>query len=195
MRWGNAKTLSGDHFQLTLRRRMLELPPREFGALEVKMYDVAGAPINGVPELDFFRADALRHQTPLAVTANRLPFGEYYVRVRTPWFHASWQYVAIARARETLRVHVTLGAECSRNRLYGIGGFVRADGDLSGLWVKAVPLRGNGGSEAQVDSKGRFSVGALEARENILLVMDGNRVVHQSVVTATDTEFEIRVKR
>jgi len=110
----------------------------------------------------------------------RIPYGKYRIRVQTPGFGTAWQDVTVAQPETVVRVEVRLAPECGPLET-SIGGTIRHNVP-DRLWVKAVPIRGAGGVERRVTPTGHFLLSGLPQTDYFLLVLDGDRILHQRVV-------------
>jgi hypothetical protein len=118
---------------------------------------------------------SLKSQLKDAVAA-KLPYGTYIVRVSAPGFRRSEREFLLDQPESSVRIQLSVAVECG-----GVtqvrGGIRPASADRE-LWVKLVPLRGVGGSEARVGRDGSFLVGGLEDGQYLLLIVDGTAIVH-----------------
>jgi len=70
------------------------------------------------------------------------------------------------------------------------------------LWVKAVAVRGIDGGEARVSGSGYFLISGLEYSTYVVMVMQGESVLHEQVVktypigsSSSKLEIELTAKR
>jgi hypothetical protein len=90
-----------------------------------------------------------------------------------------------------VRVELPLGTIACPELPASIGGKINLDGSKGDVWVKVIPLRGDGGGEARVSRSGYFMVSGLELSTYVVVVIQGEVVLHHQVVktypVGTDT--------
>jgi hypothetical protein len=79
-----------------------------------------------------------------------------------------------------IRTQLSVSVECGGPT--EIAGVIQPAPKNRELWVKLVPLRGVGGIEVHVSRDGWFLASGLDDGPYLLLVVDGNAVVHAESV-------------
>ena len=114
------------------------------------------------------------------VAPDRVPYGEYRLRVGAAGFQSVSRIVRVFEPRLVLRTELApadlSGCQWKRS---AVSGRIAARPQTSTLWVKAVAVRGDESVEAPVDPQGRFLISGLrQTADYLLLVLDGSRVVN-----------------
>ncbi len=146
-------------------------------SLSIKLFDYAGLPIEAG-----FRG---------AIDA-KLRYGKYKVRVLAPGFISQDREFVLDESELTLRIRLDVSIECG-SRFTEIHGRVTPPPDDRELWIKSVPVLGTGDLEVRVKRDGNFVVGGLEFGKYILLVLDGNSVVHSRTIPIDGRSANVEV--
>ena len=110
--------------------------------------------------------------------AKHVPYGANEIRVSESGFVSVWRSVIIAQKHTVVRVVLEVGAEECGGTKGVIGGQIRGMRRGEELWVKAVPVRGQGGDETMVSPSGSFLLAGLATGEYLVLITRGDQVIH-----------------
>lgn len=113
---------------------------------------------------------------------SRLEYGDYRVRVSASGFASMSQDLRVSQPDLTYRFELQPGAVGCPFLPADIAGRVERNGHTGELWVKAVALRGIESSETRVSEGGFFLISGLRYTTYLLLIVEGDNVVHQQVV-------------
>jgi hypothetical protein len=155
-----------------------------YGSLEVVAYSNIGDVLDRV-EIELFEAGsqkAVRRSTKGRL--ERVPFGKYTVRVFSPGFKTHRIDVNVDQPKVTVRTQLAVSIECADDST--LDGSVSSAQRHPDLWVKVLPMRGPGGFESKVNS-GTFSISGLDAGDYVLMVLDGESVLHHRLVRVVGT--------
>jgi len=157
----------------------VQAPETRKSLLQVAAFDPTGAPLPDVEiELTAVGGDEIvRMQAKEA----RVLYGDHQLRVHARGFRSVTREIHVQQPEMQVRVELEVALECPSPPAE-IRGRVKRNGAERDLWVKAIPVRGAGGSESRVTKSGYFLIAGLKASTYIVLVMDGEQVVHQQVV-------------
>jgi hypothetical protein len=144
------------------------------GNLEVFATDITGQRIKGV-ELRLFTAGGGVADVTAKSTRVRAHYGEYRLRVEAMGFHQAWRDIRIDQPEAMVQVELAIGTLGCPDPPASIGGRITWQGPKSELWVKAVPVRGTGGTETLVSNQGHFVISGLKRSTYLLIVMHGTR--------------------
>ena len=164
----------------------------KYGTIEVIASDSRGHRIDSV-SADLIEAGPTRSfKSAFRDGVARVPYGEYLLRVQASGFYTSEFKVRVLQSEMVVRAQIALGAEC---RGYSsIGGSIKSKSGERELYVKAIPVRGVGGSEARVGRQGTFLMAGLDSGEYLLIVLEGTSVLHTRVVVAAgETNVKIEL--
>ena len=158
----------------------IQVGPRQFGRVDVSAYSMLGERLS---PLDIDLIEVGTHKSMKSklkgAVATKLPYGTYVLRVSAPGFRRAEREFRLDQPESSVRIQLSVAVECG-----GVaqvrGGIHPASADRE-LWVKLVPLRGVGGSEARVGRDGSFLVGGLEDGQYLFLVVDGTAIVHTAM--------------
>jgi hypothetical protein len=153
------------------------------GSLEIIATDVHGKPLTGL-EIELSRLDSGDSRATVDGSLVRAAYGVYRLGVRIRGFRPAWREVHINQAAAVARIELEVGSIGCPPEAAEIRGQIRRNGRNGELWVKAVPVRGISGGEARVSSLGYFLISGLASSSYVLLVMEGETVLHQDVVRA-----------
>ena len=155
----------------------VQVGPPKFGRVEVSAFSILG---ERLPTLDIDLIEVGTHTSLKSrlngAVAKKIPYGTYIVRVSAPGFRSSEHEIRLDQPKILIRIQLSVSIEC--------GGFSEVRGSVHPaptdheLWVKLVPLRGVGGAEARVSQDGSFLAGGLDAGQYLLLVVDGEAIIH-----------------
>ena len=155
----------------------VQVGPPKFGRVEVSAFSILG---ERLPTLDIDLIEVGTHTSLKSrfsgTVATKIPYGTYIVRVSAPGFRRSEQEIRLDQPEILIRIQLSLAIEC--------GGFSAVRGSVHPaptgheLWIKLVPLRGVGGTEARVSQGGSFLAAGLDAGQYLLLVVDGKAILH-----------------
>jgi len=178
----------------------IERPETRQSKLEVIATDLTGAQIPDV-EVEL---------TPLSnggsiVKTNwrgaRVLYGEYQLRVYARGFAHARRGIRIYQPETVVRIELQVGSIGCPPPPAEIGGLVKHD-NRGELWVKAVAVRGIDGGEARVSGSGYFLISGLEYSTYVVMVMQGESVLHEQVVktypigsSSSKLEIELTAKR
>ena len=162
--------------------------PAQFGRVEISAFSVLGERLSSldVDLIEVGTQKTLRSKLKGTV-AKKLPYGTYLMRVSAPGFRRSERQIILDQSELLVRIQLSISIEC--------GGFAEIRGTLHQtpadreLWVKLVPLHGAGGAEARVSHDGSFLAGGLDGGQYLLLVVDGNAIVHTASVVVPKREL------
>ena len=115
-------------------------------------------------------------------TSTRVLYGDYRLRVHAPGHHETWREVRILQPETLVRVELSPGSIGCPPPPADIGGRVERNGDRRELWVKAIAVNGIDGGETRVGESGYFLASGLEYSTYLVVVMQGEEVLHQQVV-------------
>jgi hypothetical protein len=169
-------------------------PPR-FGRVEVSAFSILGKrlPVLNIDLIEVGTHKSLKSRLNGA-EATKVPYGTYLVRVSAPGFRSSEREVRLDQPETLVRMQLSVAVEC--------GGFAEIRGALRHapidreLWVKFVPLQGVGGAEARIGQDGSFFAGGLDEGQYLLLVVDGQAIVHTtSLVVPANAPLDIDLAR
>lgn len=163
---------------LLLMGECVSKPETRHGTVEVVATDFTGEPV-AVDEVEVFASREQVIKTPSSKL--RLRYGSYQLRVHTRGFKYAWRHVVVDQADMVVRVELVVGEECPVPPARISGRILRKEAGGE-LWVKAMLVRGIGGSEAHVSKSGDFLIGGLEKSSYLVVVMQGEVVLHQEVV-------------
>ena len=111
-----------------------------------------------------------------------------------PGFRRSEHEIRLDQPEILFRIQLSVAIECGGFREVR-GSIHRAPTDHE-LWVKLVPLRGVGGTEARVSQDGSFLAGGLDEGQYLLLVVDGEAIVHTvSLVVPRPSPLDVDLVR
>lgn len=157
----------------------VDVPETRHSRVEIIATDLTGKPVP-VNEVEVFaaRESVLETQSPNV----RLRYGAYRLRVRAQGFRSTWRDIVVDKADMEVRVELALGSIACPLPPTAISGQIQRPDAKGELWVKAIPVRGTGGSEARVNKSGEFVIGGLEHSSYLVVVMQDELILHQQVV-------------
>lgn len=163
-------------------------PETRSGEVEVVAFEQGTeTPLKGVEVL----VDGVAVQSPM-----RLLYGRHRLTISARAFRSTVREIHLQQSRLTVRVELRLGGmfeDCGDEPVGAVGGRVTG-GNTEGLWVKAAPVVGTGGSESPVATTGFFLVDGLETTNHIVLVMRGKTVLHQRVVKVAAPQTQLKIE-
>jgi hypothetical protein len=155
----------------------VQVGPPQFGRVEVSAFSILG---ERLPTLDIDLIEVGTHKSLKSrlngAVGTKIPYGTYLVRVSAPGFRRSEHEIRLDQPEILVRIQLSVAIEC--------GGFAEVRGKVHPapqdreLWVKLVPLRGVGGAEVRISQDGSFLAGGLDGGQYLLLVVDGEVIVH-----------------
>jgi hypothetical protein len=112
-----------------------------------------------------------------------VPFGKYVARVHASGFSTEEFDLTVYRADTSVRIPVHFGMACLPDNTFSVSGAIK--GRLAGrdLWVKLIPLIGNGGREVRASPLGYFVFDGVEIGGYALLIAEKNTLVRTQVIT------------
>jgi hypothetical protein len=119
-------------------------------------------------------------------SADRVPYGEYLLRVSRIGYPISEQVIRISQPEAYLRVTLSLARSCG-NSWPGVYGTLKGAQAKGSMWVKLVPARGGGSHEARVRSS-RFALPDIDPGDYFLLVVEGDRILHSRAIKTTNNK-------
>jgi hypothetical protein len=174
---------------LLLAGECVDVREAQYGTVDFIANDLTGARIKSF-EVEVFAGPGESVEAGVRSGPARLRYGTYRVRLHAPGFASRWLDLRLHQRHMTVRAELPIGSLGCAPPPAWIGGTVKRDG-TGELWIKAIPVRGAGGGEALVSEPGYFLISGLEHTAYILLVMQGETVLHQQVVrtypAGTDT--------
>lgn len=175
---------------LLLMGECVSEPETRYGRVEVIATDLTGEPVT-VDEVAVF---ASREQVMTTRSSKlRLRYGSYQLRVHTPGFDYAWRTFVVDQADMVVRVELVLGHLGCPQPPATISGQIQRLGAKGELWVKAIPVRGTGGSEARANKSGDFVIGGLEHSSYLVVVMQDELVLHQQVVKTYPVDSALKL--
>jgi hypothetical protein len=173
----------------------VQVGPLQFGRVNVSAFSVLGERLPNL-SIDLIEAGtgkSFKAQFRGAVAEN-IPYGTYRLRVWSPGFRSFERELRLYQPEVSLRTQLSVSVECQG--LAEIAGVVQPAPKHRELWVKLVPLRGIGGVEVHVSRDGWFLASGLDDGEYLLLVVDGNAIVHtESVDVPRSTRVTVDLAR
>ncbi|QOY87510.1 hypothetical protein [Paludibaculum fermentans] len=149
--------------------------------VEIIATDLLGNRLSNV-QVEFYAPDSGAPLQKVNSANVRVLYGEYRVRVSSGGYRSAWREVNIDQQALLVRVDLEVSSLGCPTQPADIGGRVVRNGRAGELWVKAVPLRGVGGGEWRVADTGHFLISGLTHSAYLLIVMQGETVLHQQVV-------------
>jgi hypothetical protein len=162
-----------------LASECIMVPEERFGTVEVLATALDGSAIRNVGFELVPAAGGPAIQTSAGIA--RVRYGDYQLRVHARGFFTASQAVRLNQPEMQVRVNLRLGDLGCPLAPRDIGGRILRE-DTRELWVKAVPVRGTGGGEARVSKSGLFVISGLDLGRYLVLVLDGEKVVHEQLV-------------
>jgi hypothetical protein len=165
-----------------------------YGRVEILASDILGQRVSSA-SVELFDYSGLLVQPGFKGSVDaKLAYGKYKVRVFAPGFYRVEREFVLDQPDLTLRTRLVVAIECGP-RFTGVHGSVKPSPGDREIWIKFVPVLGTGDVEVRVSRDGKFVASGLELEEYILLVLDGNSVVHSQTVQAsarTNIEVDLR---
>jgi len=150
----------------------------QYGRIEVSAFSLIGEriPNIAVDLIELGTQKSLKSKIHGAV-ATAIHYGTYRMRVSAAGFRTVERDVSLLQPEVSIRIQLPVSVECGGASAEISGSIQPASGDRV-LWVKVVPVRGSGGTEAHVSRNGAFVVSGLDDGDYFLLVLDGEAIVH-----------------
>jgi len=168
------------------RGECVQVGAPQFGRLEVSAFSGIG---ERLPNLDIDLIEVGSHKSLKSrlngAVATKIPYGTYLVRVSAPGFRTSEREIHLDQPELLVRMPLSVSGECIG--FAQIHGTIRHAPPDRELWVKIVPLQGVGGAESRVGRNGSFLVGGLDWGQYLLLVVDGQTIIHTASVEPTES--------
>lgn len=160
------------------------LPEERYGTVEIVATDMTGQPLTDleVKAFDLLKTGSDIEKSTAGSHTIRLRYGAYRLQAHVKGFASGWRYIEVSQPEQFVRFELELGVldTCPRPPA-SIGGTVKRGGVQGELWVKAVPLTGTGDGESHVGGHGYFLISGLKASAYIVMVLQGDRILHQEV--------------
>ncbi len=155
--------------------------PERHGSLHLQPVTPTGEVVTNF-RVGLFRKSEASPDQQVDIPLDHLPYGNWWVKVEVPGFRFAWRQVTIAQPKTVLRIEMAVSVGCGT--VNGVlSGTIHGLRHGKDLWVKAIPLRGEGSREAPVSADGTFSIAGLEISDYILLVNDRDRVLHHQTTS------------
>jgi hypothetical protein len=115
--------------------------------------------------------------------ATDVPFGKYVARVHASGFSNKEFDLTVSRADTSVRIPLYFGMACLPDNTFSVSGAIK--GRIAGrdLWVKLIPLIGNGGREVKASPLGYFVFDGVEMGTYALLIAERTTLVRTQVIT------------
>ena len=160
----------------------IHLPEERHGTLEVVATDLLGRQVDTI-EVELLSEEG-RGEASVVSTPARVKYGNYRLRISAQGSASTWRDVRIFQPHTIVRAELVLGHIGCPPVPQSFGGKVEREHVKGELWVKAIPLRGIGGGEDRVSDAGYFLISGLEVSTYIVIVVRGEKVLHQQVARA-----------
>ena len=166
--------------------------------LEVFATDLTGARISDV-EIELTPIGG-GETIKTSARESRVLYGDYQLRAYARGFAYARRDLRIQQPEMLVRIESPVGSIGCPDPPAEIGGRVKSDSTTKELWVKAIPVRGIGGGESRISNAGFFLVSGLDYSTYIVMVMDGQTILHQEIVKTypvgtPSSKLEIDVSR
>jgi hypothetical protein len=112
-----------------------------------------------------------------------VPFGKYIARVEASGFSREEFDLYVYGAYTSVRVPLRLGMACLPDTTFIVSGTIK--GQIAGrdLWIKLIPVIGNGGREVKASPLGYFVFDGVEIGTYALLIVEKTTLVRTQVIT------------
>lgn len=161
------------------------IPVLQEGQLEILVSDSTGQRHNDY-KATLTRTVAPRAVTPLRSPKQKIPYGDYVLRIEVPGFRFHEQTIHISSPETEVRAELEIAYIGCPYPPSIIRGQIQNLPVRQEIWAKAVPLRGPGGTESRVHGAGYFELRGLRHGSYILLLTTDDRVLHQEIVVSQE---------
>lgn len=161
--------------------------PPSFGSVEITAYDRFGFAVSPAPSQLLHPDGEVAHRSANGKFA-RVAYGTYNVRVDVSGFSRAVIPLEVAQEVVHARVPLSVGAiGCPFEKL-SIRGRILPGHLYKNLWLKAMPIRGAGATEAKVGERGSFEVGGLDPGDYFIVVVSDHKIVYQTTYKLHDQQ-------
>ncbi len=157
------------------------------GRVEITAFDRLGSAIRPAPTQLVYPSGKVAYDSPDG-TFKRVEYGTYGVVVRVTGFRTVTIPTQVAQRVVNARVPLIVGSIGCPERKVSIRGRILSGHPYTDLWLKAMPIRGAGATEAKVDEKGFFEISGLEAGDYFVVVTSGHMILSQATVKYQDKQ-------
>jgi hypothetical protein len=127
----------------------IEVPEHKFGSIVATAFTSFGDPI---PTLELQLINRATREVQEGTRRGRIdgvPFGRHEIRIGAPGFRSETLLIDLAQTELLVRAQLEIALECP-SKASTLSGSVSPRPQHRELWLKAVPLRGVGGSETPI---------------------------------------------
>lgn len=161
------------------------VPELREGRIEVLVSDSTGQRLNAY-KATLTGITSPRPVTPLRSHKQKIPYGDYVLRIELAGFKRHEQTIHISAPDNEVRAELEIAYIGCPYPPSIIRGQIQNLPVKQEIWAKAVPLRGPGGTESRVHGAGYFELRGLRHGSYILLLTTADRVLHQQIVVSQE---------
>lgn len=170
-----------------------QVPEQKFGSIVAMAFDGLGHP---TPSVELQLINPTTQEVQESSRRGRIDsvlYGRHEIRILAPGFRSETLLIDLAQPELAVRAQLAISLECP-SKASTLSGSISPPPQGRELWVKAVPLRGVGGSETLITPRGFYSISGLKPGEHMIAVLHGKSVIYTKVIEVSqDTNLSIKL--